>query len=120
MNLLENALRHTPSGGKIIVRAAIKEARLTVEVIDTGPGLKEKDMPHLFEPYFSTEKGYKKTSGLGLGLPLSKMLVELHGGNIWAKNESERGANIGFSIPISQVACDKKALQEKKYEDTRN
>ncbi len=100
MNLLENAIRYTPSGGTIILKATQKGLSLVVEVIDSGHGIKDKDLPHLFEPYYSAEKGGRRVAGLGLGLPLSKILIELHGGKIWAKNQPGSGANIGFSIPI--------------------
>lgn len=99
MNLLENALRHTPSGGSILVRLSRKEENVTIEVIDSGRGIPEVDLPFIFEPYALTGKR-SKPSGLGLGLPLAKMLVELHGGDIWAKNQPNGGANVGFSIPI--------------------
>ncbi len=100
MNLIENALRYTPSGGEIAVNITASETNITVEFIDSGIGIEEKDLPHLFEPYYSTEKGSVRSNGLGLGLPLAKMLVELHKGIIWAKNRPVRGAIIGFSIPV--------------------
>jgi signal transduction histidine kinase len=89
------------------VRSSTTESELIVEVIDTGPGLNEKQLTHIFEPYYSTERRYKQTSGLGLGLPLSKMLVELHGGHIWANNLSDGGVNIGFRIQINEVVAEK-------------
>lgn len=114
MNLLENAIRHTPSGGTITLKATQKKSKLMVEVIDTGYGIKDTDLPHLFEPYYSTEKGNRSVAGLGLGLPLSKIIIDLHGGCIWAKNQGDRGANIGFSIPITDIAKKQNAASGEK------
>jgi signal transduction histidine kinase len=100
MNIMENALRYTPAGGEITVRVKVSKTKLTVDVIDKGPGIKKSDMPLIFKPYYSTEKSSRHPSGLGLGLPLAKILVDLHRGKIWARNEPDKGARIGFSIPI--------------------
>lgn len=99
MNLLENALRYTPSGGNISVQAQVKTGNVIVDVVDSGPGIKEADIPFIFEPYYSTARR-STPSGLGLGLPLAKMLIELHNGNMWVKNRPNGGTDVGFSIPI--------------------
>jgi PAS domain S-box-containing protein len=99
MNLLENALRYTPSGGSISVQAQVKTGNVIVDIVDSGPGIKEADIPFIFEPYYSTTKR-STPSGLGLGLPLAKTLIELHNGNIWVKNRLNGGADVGFSIPM--------------------
>jgi PAS domain S-box-containing protein len=100
MNILENALRYTPAGGQINVRAKKSKTSIIIEVVDKGPGINKSDLPLIFKPYYSTEIRYRHPGGLGLGLPLAKILVELHHGKIWVKNQPDQGARIGFSIPI--------------------
>ncbi len=112
LNLLENALRYTPSDGKITVKAYKNRGNVVVNVFDTGPGIKKQDKPYIFEPYYSTERRFRQTGGLGLGLPLAKMIIELHGGRIWARNQVSGGAVIGFSIPIQQHSSLKGMLDE--------
>ncbi len=101
LNLLNNALKFTPEGGKIVLRAAVKDSSLVIEVEDNGPGIDEQDQRHIFEPYQHIENGVERMGGLGLGLALSKMLVELHGGEIWVKSEAGKGSKFGFSLPLA-------------------
>ena len=100
LNLLSNASKFTPDGGKIILRAREKAANLILEVEDTGPGISDKDQKWLFEPYYRVERERERISGLGLGLALSKTLVELHGGQIWVKSQVGQGSTFGFSLPL--------------------
>jgi len=72
---------------------------LIVEVHDTGRGMSEKEQERLFEPYYQSESEGGRFSGLGLGLALSKKLVELHGGRIWVKSQKGKGSTFGFSVP---------------------
>ena len=100
MNLLENALRHTPSGGHITLRARARRGHLLVDVTDTGLGIDESVLPHVFEPYYVAQHSSRPQNGLGLGLPLSKMVIELHRGKIWVKSKRNVGTTVVFSIPI--------------------
>jgi len=100
-NLLDNALKFTPKGGKIKLRAYSRDIHLVIEVQDTGPGISEADQSRLFEPYQRLAKDKGRVSGLGLGLALSKRLVELHGGQIWVRSYSGGGAVFGFSLPLA-------------------
>ncbi|MBE0479783.1 MAG: PAS domain S-box protein [Dehalococcoidia bacterium] len=97
-NLLSNAIKFTPRGGKIILRAREKDGDLVVEVQDTGPGISPEDQKRLFEPYQRLDKEH--LSGLGLGLALSKMLVELQKGKIWARSQPGKGSVFSFSLPL--------------------
>jgi len=99
-NLMDNAFKFTPAGGKIILKAREESDNLVVEVQDTGRGISEEDQRLLFEPYRPLESDRERLSGLGLGLSLSKKLVELHGGQIWVKSEKGKGSTFGFSIPL--------------------
>ena len=100
LNLLSNASKFTPDGGKITLRAREKAASLILEVEDTGPGISDKNQKWLFEPYYRVERERERISGLGLGLALSKTLVELHGGQIWVKSQVGQGSTFGFSLPL--------------------
>ncbi|HEY51407.1 MAG TPA: PAS domain S-box protein [Dehalococcoidia bacterium] len=100
-NLLNNATKFTPPGGKITLKARVERANLVVEVQDNGVGISPEDQKVLFEPYRSLERDRERLSGLGLGLSLSKTLVELHGGRIWVKSEKGKGSTFGFSLPLA-------------------
>ena len=99
-NLMNNAFKFTPEGGKVILKAREEGANLIVEVQDTGPGISEEEQKRLFEPYHRLKSDRERLSGLGLGLSLSKKLVELHGGQIWVKSQKGKGSTFGFSIPL--------------------
>ncbi len=100
-NLLNNALKFTPVGGEITLRAREDGANLVVEVQDTGPGINEADQKRLFDPYYRRVEDRERLSGLGLGLALAKRLVELHGGQIWVKSRRGQGSTFGFSLPLA-------------------
>jgi len=103
LNLLSNALKFTPEGGKITLRAKRKDSALIVEVQDTGPGIAEADQQRLFEPYHRLESDQEHLSGLGLGLALCKTLVELHGGHIWVESRVGEGSTFSFSVPLRAI-----------------
>jgi len=100
LNLLNNAFKFTPAGGSITVRARKNEGYLVVEVQDTGRGISREEQGRLFEPYQQLDEERTRLSGLGLGLSLSKKLVELHGGQIWVQSEKGKGSTFSFSIPL--------------------
>jgi signal transduction histidine kinase len=102
LNLINNALKFTPTGGTISLRAKKDNANTVVEVQDTGPGISQEDQRWLFEPYYRSERNGKSTSGLGLGLSLSKNLIELHGGQIWVESREGVGSSFYFSVPIQK------------------
>ncbi|MCJ7521914.1 MAG: PAS domain S-box protein, partial [Dehalococcoidia bacterium] len=111
-NLLNNAVKFTPKGGSIILRARKKDASVIVEVQDTGRGIPKREQERLFEPYQRLEEAEENLSGLGLGLSLCKTLVELHGGQIWMRSHVGRGSTFGFSLPLE--AADKQATEPEK------
>ncbi|MDD5605188.1 MAG: PAS domain-containing sensor histidine kinase [Dehalococcoidales bacterium] len=106
INLLENSMRYTPSGGTITVRVREEGPNVIVSVLDNGHGIAIKDLPYLFEPYYTMSKSSKHCRGLGLGLPLAKKLIELHGGSIWVHNLKKGGTEVIFSIPIKRMVLD--------------
>jgi len=103
-NLLNNALKFTPLGGDITLRAMEKGANLIVEVQDTGTGINKADQERLFDPYYRRVEDRERLSGLGLGLALAKRLVELHGGQIWVKSKKGKGSTFGFSLPLETAS----------------
>ena len=99
-NLVTNAVKFTPKGGKITISARENEGKLIVEVRDTGVGLTEDELEKVFEPYYHKEQKNNNFSGLGLGLSLCKKFVELHGGEIWAASTPGKGSSFSFSLPV--------------------
>jgi PAS domain S-box-containing protein len=102
-SLLNNAFKFTPKGGKITLRAKEEDANLVIEVSDTGSGISKEERERVFEPYFRRIADRDRLSGLGLGLALSKRLVELHGGQIWVRSRKGKGSTFGFSLPVKAV-----------------
>ena len=100
LNLLNNASKFTPKGGKIILRARKYDDALVVEVQDTGHGITKEEHERIFDPYYRVENDRQRFSGMGLGLALCKKLVELHGGQIWVKSRPNEGSTFGFSLPL--------------------
>jgi signal transduction histidine kinase len=98
-NLLSNAVKFTPPGGVVDVSAARVNGEVWVSVADTGPGLDPDDHERIFEEFKQMEAGIELHEGTGLGLALSKRLVELHGGRIWVDSELGKGSTFVFTLP---------------------
>jgi signal transduction histidine kinase len=99
-NLLSNAVKFTPAGGAVDVSAEQVDGEVRVAVTDTGPGLAPDDHERVFDEFQQTETGIELREGTGLGLALSKRLVELHGGRIWVDSELGRGSTFVFTLPL--------------------
>jgi len=99
LNLLKNAIEATPEGGRVEVRARVQDDALVIEVADTGPGLPDEMLARLFEPFHTLKAGGK---GTGLGLVISKDLVEKQGGTLTAVNRPEGGAVFTVRVPLGQ------------------
>jgi len=99
-NLLSNATKYTPEKGIIKVSALSADKRLIVSIEDTGRGIPPEQLARIFEPYVKITEGVlDRQTGLGLGLKLSKTLVELHGGTIWVESVKGKGSKFSFSLP---------------------
>jgi signal transduction histidine kinase len=99
-NLVGNALRHTPGGGRVQVRAAAAAGQVEIEVIDTGEGIGAEDLPHIFDQFYRGEKSRSRTTGgAGLGLAIARRIVEAHGGRIWAESRTGEGARFVVRLP---------------------
>jgi signal transduction histidine kinase len=96
-NLINNAIRHTPSGGIIDVRAQATDGLMRFEVSDTGEGIPREHQRYIFERYYRVPGSGSK--GAGLGLSIAKEMVEAHGGEIGVESEVGRGSAFWFTIP---------------------
>jgi signal transduction histidine kinase len=101
-NLLSNAVKFTPEGGSVVVASAQVDGEVQVSVTDTGPGIVVADRERIFEEFQQTDVGVQQREGTGLGLALSKRLVELHGGRIWVESEPGHGSRFVFTLPIKE------------------
>ncbi len=100
-NLLDNASRHTPAAGTITVGARRHGASVEIYVQDSGPGIAEEDLPHLFQRFYRGDKARQRhEGGSGLGLAIARSVVEMHGGQIWAANGAGGGAVFTVSLPV--------------------
>jgi signal transduction histidine kinase len=101
-NLLSNAVKFTPEGGHVVVATARTDHEVQVSVTDTGPGIAPDDHERIFEEFQQTDIGVEQREGTGLGLALSKRLVELHGGRIWVESDPGHGSRFVFALAIDE------------------
>lgn len=111
-NLLSNAVKFTPDGGQVSVTAAAHDSELEVAVRDTGIGIAPADHERVFEEFYQAATGSGAAPpGTGLGLPLAKRFVELHGGRIWLESEVGRGSTFAFTLPLPAATTPKLDVQ---------
>jgi len=98
-NLLSNAHKFTPKGGHIQVALERGDEELVVAVTNDGPGIPREQQAHLFQRFYVIPDGTGKV-GLGLGLYITRQLVELHGGRVWVESEPARGSTFFLALPV--------------------
>lgn len=104
-NLLDNAVRFTPAGGRITVTASRRNGSIDVTVADTGPGIEPEHLPRLFERFYRVDQARSRDDGgTGIGLAIARSVVEAHGGRIWAESELGRGSTFTFELPVADAA----------------
>lgn len=104
-NLFDNALRHTPSGGVVVIEARQQGKMLEIAVTDTGRGIPPEALSRVFDRFYRTDSSRQATTGgSGLGLAIVQAIVGAHGGTIWAENAPQGGARIVFTMPIAEHA----------------
>ena len=103
-NLLSNAIKFTPPDGRVDVSARLDDGHIEIAVSDTGPGISAEDQETIFEEFEQASDGKQAEEGTGLGLPLSRKLVELHGGRLWVESEAGRGSTFRFTLPVRSSA----------------
>jgi signal transduction histidine kinase len=103
LNLLSNAIKFTPPGGRVEVSARMNDGLVEVSVTDTGSGIAPEDQDLIFEEFqqASGADASKRHEGTGLGLPLSRRFVELHGGRLWVQSEQGVGSTFSFTLPVA-------------------
>ena len=100
LNLLSNALKFTPEGGRIDVRARLAKGAAEIAVTDTGIGIAPEDQAAVFEEFRQVGTASKKIEGTGLGLAISRKFVELHRGTIGVTSEPGVGSTFAFTLPL--------------------
>ncbi len=101
LNLLDNALRYSPAGGTVTVRARQEEQVVQVDIANQGPGLEPEELSLVFERFYRGDKARSRiTGGAGLGLSIVRQLVEAHGGRVWAESGTGEGATFSFTLPL--------------------
>jgi two-component system phosphate regulon sensor histidine kinase PhoR len=98
-NLLHNAIKFTPEGGKITIATRKLEGAVGVDITDTGVGIPETDLPHVFERFYKGDRA-RSGAGTGMGLAIAKHVVEAHGGTIGVESEEGKGSTFSFSLPL--------------------
>ncbi len=109
LNIINNAIKYTPPGGSITIRAKDEGDHVLVAVHDTGTGIPKRDLENIFSGFYHAGyKLYDEYKGAGLGLALSKGIIESHGGRIWAQSEVGKGSTFYFTLPKSARPRNKK------------
>ena len=101
-NLLSNAVKFTPQGGRIDVSAQTHDGIVEVAVSDSGAGIPPEDQELIFEEFGQARGGGKRHEGTGLGLPLARKFIELHGGHLWVESRPGAGSTFRFTLPVTQ------------------
>jgi signal transduction histidine kinase len=102
-NLVSNAVKFTPRDGRIDISARLDDGQVEIAVADTGPGIAPEELETIFEEFQQAADG-KRAEGTGLGLPLSRKLVELHGGRLWVESEPGKGSTFRFTLPAGPTS----------------
>lgn len=100
-NLVDNAIRFTPSGGNVRISARPEDGQMRFAVVDQGPGISADEIPHLFERFWQSSKNSATNGRSGLGLTIVRGLVELHGGRVGARSEPGEGSELWFTLPTA-------------------
>jgi two-component system phosphate regulon sensor histidine kinase PhoR len=98
-NLVHNAIKFTPAGGRITITSRALEGSVVVDIADTGIGIPKEDLPRVFERFYKGDKA-RAGEGTGMGLAIAKHVIEAHGGNIWVESEEGKGSTFSFSLPL--------------------
>lgn len=106
-NLLKNALTFTPEGGHISITIEQVQEHVKVTIIDDGVGIPAKELPYIFERFYQVESHLRRQhSGMGLGLSVAKVMIDMHGGKIWAESTPDQGSQFAVLLPLDREKVD--------------
>ncbi|OGR84487.1 MAG: hypothetical protein A2901_01350 [Elusimicrobia bacterium RIFCSPLOWO2_01_FULL_54_10] len=102
-NLISNALKHTPKGGRVNISVSAEDSKISTEITDTGEGISDQDRERIFEQFYQAESSTHKREGMGLGLAIAKEILNLHGGDIGCRSPGPgQGSTFYFTLSISK------------------
>ena len=105
-NLVNNAIKYTPSGGRVIVNVEVEAGELCVDVIDNGMGIPESDIERIFQKFYRAKDArLADITGSGLGLALAQEVVRLHGGEIKVQSQIDKGSTFSMTLPVRAKAA---------------
>ena len=104
INLLDNAIKHTPEGGTVRIHGEIEAGWVSIHVDDSGKGIPDQDLSRIFERFYQVDKARRGGGdrGVGLGLAISRQIVEAHGGRLVAQSSMGKGSRFTVQLPIVQ------------------
>jgi len=102
VNLVSNAVKYNHEGGQVDIEAKVGEDELNIAVRDTGRGIAEEDLPHIFEKFYRVDDSEQQVKGTGLGLAITRHIVEVHGGAISVQSVRGQGSTFSFTLPLPQ------------------
>jgi signal transduction histidine kinase len=105
-NLVDNAIKYSSEGGEIVIRTSEHQGLISTTVTDYGIGIPDAILGNLFKKFYRSHKTRTGVSGTGLGLYLSKAIIDAHGGNIWVKSQVDKGSTFGFDLPTYASVAD--------------
>jgi signal transduction histidine kinase len=105
-NLVDNAIKYSSEGGEITIRAEEHEGLISTAVVDHGIGIPDAILGNLFKKFYRSHTSRTGVSGTGLGLYLSKAIIDAHGGNIWVRSQAGKGSTFGFDLPTYASVAD--------------
>jgi signal transduction histidine kinase len=111
-NLVGNAIKFTPAGGRITIGAARDGQATVFRISDTGSGMRPDELPHVFDRFWQARK--RSRDGAGLGLPITKGIVEAHGGRIWVESTLGRGTSFFFTVPLAEDQSTTGAVDDRR------
>lgn len=100
-NLVDNALRYTPEGGEIVLSAGVLDGALAISIKDNGPGIDHKDLPHIFDRFYRSDRSRQQNGESGLGLAIARSIVKAHNGSIGVDSTIGQGATFTISLPLN-------------------
>jgi len=105
-NLVGNALKYTPAGGRVSISVQSSAAEVGVSVADTGPGIPHEALPHIFDRFYKADQhGERDNGSMGLGLAIARRILELHSSEISVVSEERQGTRFHFALPLQARAA---------------